>query len=90
LNLNTDLQRALDEEGNIVPCQNAPDLFFSPDTEYDKRGATDYTHAKMLCAKCPIIEVCLNYALENNFTEGVWGGLTPAERRRMRQARVLP
>lgn len=37
--------------------------------------------AKALCALCPVQRDCLNYALENDLHEGVWGGLTEAERR---------
>ncbi|MFI9755781.1 WhiB family transcriptional regulator [Streptomyces collinus] len=37
--------------------------------------------AKELCAPCPVRRDCLNYALENDLKEGVWGGLTEAERR---------
>ncbi|MEU9245732.1 WhiB family transcriptional regulator [Streptomyces sp. NPDC048385] len=37
--------------------------------------------AKALCAQCPVKRDCLNYALENVLKEGIWGGLTEAERR---------
>ncbi|MET9507746.1 WhiB family transcriptional regulator [Streptomyces flavidovirens] len=37
--------------------------------------------AKELCAACPVRRDCLNYALENTLKEGIWGGLTEAERR---------
>ncbi|WP_411574880.1 WhiB family transcriptional regulator [Streptomyces fradiae] len=37
--------------------------------------------AKELCGWCPVRSVCLNYALENVLKEGIWGGLTEAERR---------
>ncbi|MEV4452872.1 WhiB family transcriptional regulator [Streptomyces mirabilis] len=37
--------------------------------------------AKELCGLCPVRRDCLNYALENALKEGVWGGLTEAERR---------
>ncbi|MFC5252988.1 WhiB family transcriptional regulator [Streptomyces nigrescens] len=37
--------------------------------------------AKELCGWCPVRRDCLNYALENGLKEGVWGGLTEAERR---------
>ncbi|MFD7013965.1 WhiB family transcriptional regulator [Streptomyces sp. NPDC059928] len=36
--------------------------------------------AKELCGLCPVRRDCLNYALENVLKEGVWGGLTEAER----------
>ncbi|MDX2819922.1 WhiB family transcriptional regulator [Streptomyces ipomoeae] len=37
--------------------------------------------AKELCAACPVKRECLNFALENVLKEGIWGGLTEAERR---------
>ncbi|MFE9684504.1 WhiB family transcriptional regulator [Streptomyces sp. NPDC006285] len=37
--------------------------------------------AKEMCSICPVQRDCLNYALENDLREGVWGGLTEAERR---------
>ncbi|MGW8700139.1 WhiB family transcriptional regulator [Streptomyces eurythermus] len=37
--------------------------------------------AKELCGPCPVRRDCLNYALENDLKDGIWGGLTEAERR---------
>lgn len=37
--------------------------------------------AKAICNDCPVIDSCLNYALENRFNDGIWGGLTPNERK---------
>jgi WhiB family redox-sensing transcriptional regulator len=37
--------------------------------------------AKELCGWCPVRRDCLNYALENVLKDGIWGGLTEAERR---------
>ncbi|WP_414169116.1 WhiB family transcriptional regulator [Streptoverticillium reticulum] len=37
--------------------------------------------AKELCAACPVRRECLNYALENDLKDGIWGGVTEAERR---------
>jgi WhiB family redox-sensing transcriptional regulator len=39
--------------------------------------------AKAICAECPVREPCLEYALVNREREGVWGGATERERRRM-------
>jgi len=41
--------------------------------------------AKSVCAACPVSEDCLQYAIATNQSEGVWGGLTGAERRRLRR-----
>ncbi len=43
--------------------------------------------AKAICATCPVREECLEYALLTRQDDGVWGGLTEAERRRIRRRR---
>lgn len=42
--------------------------------------------AKRVCAECPVVVECLAYALANN-EQGVWGGATENERRRMQGKR---
>jgi WhiB family redox-sensing transcriptional regulator len=39
--------------------------------------------AKLVCLRCPVKIACLGYALEANELEGIWGGYTPDERRRL-------
>lgn len=39
--------------------------------------------AKAICAKCPVQQLCLDYALSHRERDGVWGGATERERRRM-------
>jgi WhiB family redox-sensing transcriptional regulator len=39
--------------------------------------------AKSVCRECPVREPCLEYALVNRERDGVWGGATERERRRM-------
>ena len=43
-----------------------------------------------MCAACPVREECLELALRNWAVgqHGVWGGTVPAERERLRAARV--
>jgi WhiB family transcriptional regulator, redox-sensing transcriptional regulator len=43
--------------------------------------------AKAVCATCPVRELCLEYALVTRQDDGVWGGLTETERRRLRRRR---
>ncbi|WP_214408891.1 WhiB family transcriptional regulator [Sphaerisporangium fuscum] len=56
-----------------------PELFF-PDTPLPEQEA----RAKTICATCTVIEECLSYAVRAGEPEGIWGGLTTAERRRLR------
>lgn len=36
--------------------------------------------AKLICAQCPVRDICMNEALNNGEQFGVWGGLTAEER----------
>ena len=53
-----------------------PDIFY-PATD-EEAG-----EAKAICGQCPVREPCLEYALANRERDGVWGGATERERRRM-------
>lgn len=39
--------------------------------------------AKLLCDDCPVKKECLAYALYYGIDEGIWGGLTPDERKQL-------
>jgi WhiB family transcriptional regulator, redox-sensing transcriptional regulator len=39
--------------------------------------------AKSICATCPVAGACLEFALGNREREGVWGGTSERERRRI-------
>ena len=53
-----------------------PEIFYPVSDE-------DSDAAKAVCAQCPVREACLEYALANRERDGVWGGATERERRRM-------
>jgi hypothetical protein len=40
--------------------------------------------AKRVCARCPVRASCLAWALRGGEQDGIWGGTTPGERRRLR------
>ena len=44
--------------------------------------------ARQVCAACPVRQPCLDYAITNRITHGVWGGLTERERRALRSGLV--
>lgn len=56
-----------------------PELFFplAPSPVQEAR-------AKAVCATCQVITECRSYALRAGEADGIWGGLTPQERRRTR------
>ncbi|MGY5051254.1 WhiB family transcriptional regulator [Streptomyces sp. 900105755] len=65
-------------------CQDVdPDLFFPIGTA----GLTlvQIDEAKAVCARCPVRERCLQWALDVGQVEGVWGGTTESERRATRR-----
>ncbi len=67
---------------DVAACRSTdPDLFF-PDGE----NVEGIGRAKAVCATCPVRAECLAFAVELNQSEGVWGGHTPAERRRLRRS----
>jgi WhiB family redox-sensing transcriptional regulator len=53
-----------------------PDVFY-PSSDDEAQSA------KAICAQCPVQQPCLEYALANRERDGVWGGATERERRRM-------
>jgi WhiB family transcriptional regulator, redox-sensing transcriptional regulator len=44
--------------------------------------------ARQVCAACPVRQPCLDYAISNRITYGIWGGLTERERRALRSGWV--
>ncbi|CQR61798.1 WhiB family transcriptional regulator [Streptomyces leeuwenhoekii] len=56
--------------------EDADAVFFPLPRDYEA-----IAEAKDLCGLCPVRRDCLNYALENGLKDGIWGGLTEAERR---------
>jgi WhiB family transcriptional regulator, redox-sensing transcriptional regulator len=43
--------------------------------------------AKTVCAGCPVRDKCLDYVLAMGQHDGIWGGLSEDERRRLRRSR---
>ena len=41
--------------------------------------------AKKVCARCTVLDECLQYALQHQVEDGVWGGVSAVERERMRK-----
>ena len=62
----------------------------NPDVFYPGRGAPSQA-AKRLCADCPVLQECLQAALETHPQDdwGIWGGTTKDERARLRKERGI-
>lgn len=51
----------------------------------DKAGS--YLQAKEICFGCPVRLECLDWAITTGTDHGLWGGLAPLERKRLRKRR---
>jgi WhiB family transcriptional regulator, redox-sensing transcriptional regulator len=60
-------------------CQGLDASIFFPDPDVDD----DALPAKAVCAECPVSESCLEHALGYREKDGIWGGCTERERRRI-------
>ena len=60
-------------------CAGVDPQVFHP-SEEDERAADV---AKAICALCPVVDSCLEFAVSEREKDGVWGGLTARERRRL-------
>jgi WhiB family redox-sensing transcriptional regulator len=58
-------------------CQGLDPAIFYPDIE------DDADEAKSICTECGVRVACLEYALASREKDGVWGGATERERRRI-------
>jgi WhiB family redox-sensing transcriptional regulator len=50
-------------------------------------GKVAYKLARAVCELCPVADACLEFALQNQIEDGMWGGLTPDEREQVRRER---
>jgi WhiB family transcriptional regulator, redox-sensing transcriptional regulator len=60
-------------------CRGLDPAIFYPSTEDEAEAEP----AKEVCAQCPIRLACLEHALTRREKDGVWGGATEKERRRI-------
>lgn len=59
-----------------------PELFFA-------RALSEARPAIKVCARCPVKEPCLDYAIAHDIDHGVWGGLTERQRRAVSRRHLL-
>lgn len=62
-------------------CRDLDTSLFFPESEADSE------EARAVCATCPVRQACLDFALLTRQHDGVWGGTTESERRRLRRRR---
>ena len=48
----------------------------------------NYNQAAKICAACPVVTACLEYALRNEIDDGYYGNKSPRQRARISHAAV--
>lgn len=77
----------IDEWWSVAACKDAePELFFP--ISATAASSQVVKRAKLICASCPVRAACLSYALDHRQEQGIWGGLTEEERRRIPRRRL--
>jgi len=64
-------------------CSKDPkvfDLFFPSQQESSREK---YSHARRVCARCPVKSPCAAYAISNDIIHGLWGGMTRGQRKKL-------
>ncbi|WOI90139.1 WhiB family transcriptional regulator [Rhodococcus qingshengii] len=67
-----------------------PALFYDDTNERGSRRAKRESSAKLVCARCPVVQRCLVHAIQTGEPHGIWGGMTATERESLRKARTEP
>ena len=81
INPDTGNPRTDDAWWQDAACRDQDTNIFFPVTDEEAGPARE------ICATCPVREECLEFALATRQDDGVWGGLTETERRRLRRRR---
>lgn len=73
-------------QANCAEMPN-PDIFF-PETREELKQVLPML--RKTCGSCIHQADCLKYALDESIEHGIWGGLTPAERKRIKPLKKRP
>jgi WhiB family redox-sensing transcriptional regulator len=79
----------IDEWQEQALCRDYDNIIFFGDegeSELEKQGRE--ARAKAICKTCPVLEPCLEFAMETNQKYGIWGGLTAKERASLKRRRA--
>ncbi|MCP5026437.1 MAG: WhiB family transcriptional regulator [Actinomycetia bacterium] len=64
---------------NLAACRGLDITIFFPDPEAEPEA----DRAKSVCSECAVQGTCLERAIDRREKNGVWGGCTERERRRI-------
>ena len=67
----------------LAACRGEDSTYFFAPSYFEKRWEKDAREAvaKSICRHCPVLDECLEYALQVREGHGIWGGLNEMERR---------
>ena len=72
--------------GSGPPCWGLGDIFYLENQpDLNKRDEVA-RYAVYLCNTCPLLFSCRDYALKANEQFGIWGGLMPEERQKLKKS----
>lgn len=74
-----ELQAAVRAHQGWLACELDPEVWFATRATPALAAAQD--RAVEECGRCPLRELCAAYAMAAGERDGIWGGLTPGERR---------
>jgi hypothetical protein len=74
---------------NQAACRNSEAELFFPISETSPACAEQVAQAKAICAGCPVVAQCLQFACAT-LSHGIAGGMTSQERYRTGQVAILP
>lgn len=73
------VEKSFDWQDDAACATTGENEWFFP--EGPGNPTVKFNKAKEVCSSCNVVSECLNFAVSNKFDYGVWGGLTPEERR---------
>lgn len=60
------------------------EMFFDYGKGRGKDAIKNLARVARFCSDCPVRKECLRFALDNNIKYGVWGGMSPNQRKSFR------
>jgi len=69
---------------------SSPDVdrkLFFPEEAEKRGGKTDWSPARAVCEQCQVKTECAEWSISTGERDGMWGGLSPSQRGRIRRAR---
>ena len=75
---------------HLAACRGEDAAHFFAPSYFERRAEKDAREAvaKAFCARCPVRDECLEYALDTRDNHGIWGGMNEMERRAILRRRA--